>query len=183
MTITERTMVGRAASVAILLLVLGAVWIGPVSAYLGQIGTGTDQIASKEALLRRYRALAEAATSDKLAPTPSDSGLLFPEIPDSQAIALLQETIKSAAAAAQIQVRGMQVLRMENLPGTARIGIRVSASGDIASLGRLLYAVEAARPLLYPDNLNIQSRAGSAAAVPASLEFQFDVSGFKAGGS
>jgi general secretion pathway protein M len=165
-------MIGRAAAVAILAVLIGLAWLGPVDLYLGTLAEGSGDIAAKQVLLQRYRALAGVP----VAAAKDDSGLLFPEIPEAQAVALLQETVKSAAAAARVEVRGLQVLRQEAAPGAARIGIRVSAAGDIAGLGRLLYAVEAARPLLYPDNLHIQARAGA-------LEFQLDISGFKAGAS
>lgn len=180
MTRGERTLVGRGAAVAILLALLLAAWIGPVSGYLGVIASGNEQIAAKLAMLQRYRTLADARPPEAPARN-GDGGLLYPDIPDSQAIALLQEAIKTAAAGARIEVRGLQVLRSEPAPGAQRIGIRINAAGDIASLSRLLYAVEAARPLLYPDNLHIQSRATTPNAAPTALEFQLDISGFRAG--
>jgi hypothetical protein len=115
--------------------------------------------------------------------------LLLPEIPDSQAVARLQETLKAAATAAQVQIQGFQILRSEPVPGAVRIGVRLRGSSDVAALGRLLYAVEAARPLLVPDNLQVQGRAASPAAgstpepTPIPLDFQLDVSGFKTGAS
>ena len=48
-----------------------------------------------------------------------------------------------------------------------------------ASLRSLLYAVETAHPLLYPDNLQIQSHATMPDAAPGILDFQLDISGFK----
>jgi hypothetical protein len=75
------------------------------------------------------------------------------------------------------------------VPGAVRIGVRLRGSSDVAALGRLLYAVEAARPLLVPDNLQVQGRAAAPAAgsapepAPIPLDFQLDVSGFKTGAS
>ena len=87
--------------------------------------------------------------------------------------------------AAQVQVQGFQVLRAEPLPGAVKIGVRLRGSGDVAALGRLLYAIEAVRPLLVPDNLQVQGRATAPGLSPESasvpLEFQLDVSGFRAG--
>jgi general secretion pathway protein M len=109
--------------------------------------------------------------------------MLIPAVPEAQALALLQETVKSAAAAAQVQIQGLQVLRSEGEAGVLRIGVRVRAAGDVASLGRLLYAIEAARPLLYPDNLQIQSQPAAPGTPPSPLQFQLDIAGFKAGPS
>ena len=187
MTLTRRGINGRIAALALLALLLIALWVGPAAAYLGLIQSGSDAIERQAALLQRYRALVDAPRPDVSLAAASD--LLMPAIPDSQALARLQETLKAAAGAAQVQVLGFQVLRTEALPGAVKIGVRLRGSGDVAALGRLLYAVEAARPLLVPDNLQVQGRAvapvaGSAPEPgPVPLEFQLDVSGFKTGAS
>ena len=124
----------------------------------------------------RYRSLATSKASLPATPGPV---LLYPDMPESQATALLQETVKNTAAAAHVQVQGLQVLRSDGTGGATRIGVRVRGSGDMASLRSLIYAIETARPLLYPDNLSIQSHAASADAAPSALDFQLDVSGFK----
>jgi hypothetical protein len=128
-------------------------------------------------VLQRYRLLASA---DSKAVVPADPALLFGDTPESQATALLQETVKTAATAAHVQVLGLQVLRGEAVSGATRIGVRVRASGDMAGLRSLLYAIETAKPLLYPDNLSIQSHAATLGAAASVLDFQFDISGFKA---
>ena len=177
MTLADGPTLNRAAALAILAVLIGVFWIGPVTAYRDLVDAGGDEIATKTAMLQRYRVLAAepAATSD-----PPGPSLLYPDIPESQAVALLQETVKAAAASAQIQVQGLQVLRGEALPGAARIGVRIRAAGDVSNLRSLLYAIEAARPMLYPDNLQIQSHAAAPGAAPGLLDFQLDVSGFKA---
>jgi general secretion pathway protein M len=172
----SRSAVSRVAALAVVAVLIAAFCIGPLAAYGDLIAANAEALATKTALLQRYRALADAGPS---AAAPAGPALLYPEMPDSQASALLQETVKSTASAAHVQVQGLQVLRSDALPGATRIGVRVRASGDIASLRSLIYAIETARPLLYPDNLNIQSRATSPEAQSAPLEFQLDISGFK----
>jgi general secretion pathway protein M len=175
----DPALLSRAAALAILCLVLGVFGFGPVTAYIDLLGAGAEQLQHQEQLLQRYRELAREAPSGQPSAVRGE-GLLFPEIPESQAVALLQEALKGAAAAAQVEVQGLQVLRTEALPGSLRIGVRLRASADIAGLNRLLYAIEAARPVLYPDNLQIQSHAPRPQAPPAALEFQLDVSCVKA---
>jgi hypothetical protein len=131
-------------------------------------------------LLGRYRA---AAAGPVAAAGAGPAGLLYSDMPESQAAATLQETVKSAAGAARVQVQGLQVLRSEPMPGAVRIGVRVRGSGDIASLRGLIYAIEAARPVLYLDNLQVQSHAMTPAAATAPLDFQLDISGFTSAGS
>lgn len=177
---------GRIAALSILAALLMLVWLGPVGGYLDLVSAGGEQLGLAQQTLQRYRALADTPGAQAAAPR-TEIALLFPEIPDSQAAALLQETLKSAAAAAQVQIQGLQVLRADPVSGAVRIGVQVRASGDIGSLGRLLYAIEAARPALYADNLHVQSRPMQAVGQPATaaalLDFQLDVSGFKAGPS
>lgn len=179
----DRTTLERAGALAILLALLVALWIGPIGAYLDFIGQGADEIAQKSALLQRYRALADPAPAQPGGLARVEASLLIPAVPDAQAIAVLQETLKSAAAAAQVQIQGMQVLRGEGEAGALRIGMRVRAAGDVNGLTRLLYAIEAARPILYPDNLQIQAQAAAPGSPPSPLQFQLDIAAFKAGTS
>jgi hypothetical protein len=176
-TLGDRATLRRAGALLILALLVMAFWVGPVSAYFDLIDDGAVQIAAKAAILARYRALTR---SDPTAPTAA-AGLIYPDIAESQAVAMLQETVKGAAAAAQVQIQGLQVLRGEDIPGATRIGVRIRAAGDVAGLRGLIHAIETARPILYPDNLQIQSHAMSPGAAPAPLDFSLDISGFKPG--
>jgi len=172
----------RVAALGILLLVGIAVWLGPVVAYFDMLGSGAGVLARRNAVLQRYRALA-AAPADP-APTPRPANLpasLFPDVPEAQALALLQETVKAAAVANRVQVQSLQVLRSENVGEAAKIGVRLRAAGDVASLGRFLHAIESARPVLYPDNLQIQAPSPVQGAAAGNQEFQVEISGFRAG--
>jgi general secretion pathway protein M len=187
----DRATLARAGAVAILALLLLVLWIGPIGTYVDLVGEGAEEIAQKAAVLQRYRALADAGPADRTGsdrtgsartdPAPTDPALLIPAMPDAQAVALLQETVKSAAAAAQVQIQGLQVLRSEGEAGVQKIAVRIRALGDVGGLVRLLYALETARPLLYPDNLQIQAQAAAPGSPPSALQFQLDVAGFKAG--
>lgn len=172
-----RPAVSRIAALAILAILAMVFCIGPLAAYSSLIDGNSEALAAKAALLQRYQALSHARPGET---APAGPALLYPDMPDSQATALLQETVKSDAAAARVQVLGLQVLRGDALPGATRIGVRVRASGDMASIRSLLYAIETARPLLYPDNLQIQAHAVAADAAPTALDFQLDISAFKA---
>ncbi|HTQ35347.1 MAG TPA: type II secretion system protein GspM [Stellaceae bacterium] len=178
MTLAERPGVGRAAALAILAVLTALFVIGPLAAYCDLISDNRNALADKAAVLERYRLLAAARPTST--PAPAGPPLLYADMPESQASALLQETVKHTAAAAHVQVQGLLVLRSETANGVTRIGVRVRASGDMASLRGLIYAIETARPVLYPDNLSIQSHPPSPGAVPSVLDFQLDILGFKA---
>lgn len=177
MILAERPTLGRVAALAILAGLIALFCAGPLAVYCGVVADNSDALATKAALLQRYGALADAKTAPAAAAT--GTALLYPDMPESQASALLQETVKHTAAAAHAEVLGLQVLRSEAANGATRIGVRVRASGDMASLRSLLYAIESARPLLYPDNLSIQSHAVASDPSQSALDFQLDISGFK----
>lgn len=178
MTLSERPVAGRAAAMLLLGLVVAAIWLGPISAYLDLLHSGAAKIEQQSTLLQRYRVLA-AAPAPAAAVAPQDSTLLLPVTADAQAFAVLQELVKTAAAEAKVQVLGMQVLPSETLPGAVRLTVQVRASGDVAGLAGLLHAVEAKRPLLVPDRLQVQARPALPNADQGALQFQLDVSGFK----
>ncbi|MBV8779332.1 MAG: hypothetical protein JO258_19215 [Alphaproteobacteria bacterium] len=172
-----RPPLARVVALGLLALLVVVFLVGPVAAYIGLLADNGAALENKAALLQRYRALAEARPG--MASPASAPTLLYPDMPEAQAAALLQEAVKTAAAAAHVQVQGFQMLRGDAIPGAARIGVRVRASGDIVSLRNLIYAIETARPLLYPDNLQVQAHATAADAAGGPLDFQLDVSGFK----
>lgn len=176
MTLAERPNLGRISALAILAALIALFCLGPVAAYWGWVAGNADALTDKAAVLQRYRTLAGAETK---AAGPAGPALLYGDMPESQVTALLQETLKTAATAAHVQVLGLQVLRSEAINGATRIGVRVRASGDMAGLRSLLYAIETAKPLLYPDNLSIQSHAATPGTTASVLDFQFDISGFK----
>jgi hypothetical protein len=178
MILLDRAILRRVAALAILAVLIAAFWIGPFAAYLGWVGANKEELAAKSAMLRRYQALAAPESGGV---SPAESALLYPEMPESQASALLQEVVKNAATATRVQVQGLQMLRSEALPGATRIGVRVRATSDIASLRGLIYAIETAQPVLYPDNLQIQSHTTTPDAAPAPLDFQLDISDFTPG--
>jgi len=180
MTLRDRQLVSRAAAVAILLALVGAVWIGPVAAYLDLLHDGAEQIASKEQFVQRYEALVGRGGSDQLAALKDP--ILFPALSDAQALATLQEAVKGLAAKSRVEIQGLQILPGEGQGGLSRIGLRVRATADIDGTNGLLYAIEASRPLLYVDNLQLRPQMANNAPT-AVLDLQFDVTAFKPGAS
>lgn len=172
------TALSRTAALAILAAILGLFWIGPVAFYLRLVHESYHSVAAARSTLARDRRLVDQGAGA----IPQLQLVLFPAMSDAEAAALLQEALKSAAAKAQVEIGGLQVLPPAPVGGTRRIGLRVRARGDMAGIGRLLYALEAARPALHPDNLDIESRDDSARASSA-LDFEIEVSGFTAGAS
>ena len=164
---------GRIVALTVLVALAALVWIGPVAAYRDALGSDARRLAKLDAALAHGRALVAAPN----APDAIGAALLPAGMTDAQAVALMQETLKGAAATAQVDIQGLQVMQADTLGGSPRVGVRLRARGMIGGLDRLLYAIEASRPLLYPDNLHIDVRSGG----NGPLDFQLDVSAFKAG--
>lgn len=178
--IAERPLGGRSLALALLALAVLALWAGPVSAYLDLIGSSSTGLARQAQLLQRYRALASQPTAAAAAASSGAAGLTLPPVPEAQAVALLQETVKKAASASQVEIRSLQVLRRDALSGADRIGVRASAAGDTGGLARFVFAIEAARPLLYVDNLQVQAHPAAPGTATKALDFQLDMSSFPA---
>ena len=169
----------RSLALGLLAATAAILWLGPVRAYLGLVADGGWQLAEHAQLLQRYRALASMPAAATPAADPQTTAQLLPPLPEAQAIALLQETIKKTATSSRVEIRSLQVLRSEAHGAVQKIGVRINAAGDIDSLGRLLFAVETARPVLYPDNLHVQARSAGTDKGAQALDFQLDVSGFE----
>jgi len=174
---------GRVAALAVLALLLAMLWLGPVSAYLDLVGDGAERLDERALLLQRYQTLASLPAAETPRSTPGSAAVMLPDTPEAQAVAMLQESVKAAASASNVRINSLQVLRSETLATAVKIGVRIRAAGDVAGLARLLFAIEAARPVLYPDNLQIQAHAAAPGTAPEALDFQLDISGFKPGSS
>ncbi|HVH78976.1 MAG TPA: GspMb/PilO family protein, partial [Stellaceae bacterium] len=131
MTLAERPAFGRVAALTILGSLVLLFFLGPFAAYCGLIADNRNALANRLALLERYQALAIRPASTAVSP---ETALLYPDVPESQTTALLQEAVKAAATAAHVEVQGLQVLRSDTASGATRIGVRVRAAGDITSL-------------------------------------------------
>jgi general secretion pathway protein M len=171
----------RAVAVAILVLVIAALWFGPVSGYLALVADGARQIADNRSILERYRGLLTLSADAIAWHGERMSQIMLPEGPEGATIAALQEGVKEAATSNQVELQSFQILHAESLSGASKLGVRIRGTGEIAGIARMLYAIEAARPVLYPDNFSIRSRPDGAGKPGEKLDFQLDVSGFKAG--
>jgi hypothetical protein len=179
MSPAERRLLGRVAAIGLLLVLVALLWLGPVDAYLDLVDDNALRLSQQGELLQRYRVLARGQTAETTAAASDPGAILYPELSEAQAAALLQERLKTAAAAARVQVNGLQVLNPEVMPGAVRITVRIRGTADIAGLARLVYAIETAQPLLFPDNLQVQAQARPTGSAAETLDFQLDVSGFK----
>jgi general secretion pathway protein M len=172
----------RTAALLVLAVLLALVHAGLVAPYFDHVAALDDKLANRAAVLERMRALGDGEAA---APTPTTASLLLPAVSDAQAVGTLQDRLKAFAARDGLELQNLQVLPRGDLPGVARLAVRLRAVGDIGALNRFLHAVESAEPVLLVDNLRIQSRTPrpTPGAASAALDVQLDVVGFKADAS
>lgn len=164
----ERSLVGGAVAIAVLVLLrygsLGgddeseagsgdAPWVqvAKVENYrrvLARSGAVEKQTAEIES---RFKAQQERLTSGDTA---------------TQVAAGLQGTVSSMAAEAGLNVLSTQILKEEESEGARRIGVRLTLSGDLAGIAKLIAAVEGGAKDLVVTHLEINRKLGSTRRPP-----------------
>jgi general secretion pathway protein M len=105
---------------------------------------------------------------------------------DALAAAALQDRVHALISNQGGALESVQPIPGVEEQGLIRVTLRVQMSGTTDTLFDILYALEAGTPVLFIDNVDIQSRAQagqqgeaqSEAAPPASLSIAFDLSGY-----
>ena len=174
----------RILAIAILALVVmslaAALWF-PL-AYLQRqdaaLMAGQHRIAELQARIPgREELLAQA----RLLEDSTDMGrALLPGSTPAVAAAQLQGELAGMAAAMGGEVTTVQILEAEEAPPFARIGLRLSLSGDTATVRDFLYAVETREPMLIVRrmDLSIGSGQGDETAENPTLAATFEIYGY-----
>lgn len=184
-----RRLLSRLAALGLVIVVALVLYAGLIIPYLEARQRSQDMIEQQGALLARYRALAaggiEADASADRERVALLREILHPALSEGQAVASLQDRIKTLGGGAGINLSSVQALppheiaRKDDGGGLARIGLRLRLAGDTAALNRFLHAIEAHRPFLVIENLAINGR-GSRPGSVAPLDIQLDVIGLQA---
>ena len=177
----------RALAAGILLLVLAAVaaliWL-PVSYLRGQDGTlaaGARRIAElqaripgREGLLAQERDLRGALDTERA---------LLPGSTPAVAAAQLQGELAELAAAMGGEITTVQIVEPEDAAPFARIGLRLSLTGDIATVRDFLYAVETREPMLIVRRMDlvVGAAGGGQSEENPTLAATFDIYGYAPG--
>lgn len=174
----------RLAAVAVLGLLLallaGAVWLP--FAYLrsqsAELAAGRQRIEelrarvpARDELLLRERELAHTGTLDEALLTGSTPAV---------AAAQLQGDLSALAAAMGGEIVTIQILEAEETPPFVRVGLRLTMTGDTATMRDFLYAIETRNPVLIVRGMNLSARSPELADVAAdpSLNASLEVYGY-----
>lgn len=177
----------RAVAVALALLVLAglvaAVWL-PLAYLRGQdarLAAGAERIAQlqaripgRERLLEQERELRGALDTERT---------LLPGSTPAVAAAQLQGDLSGLAAAMDGEITTVQILEPEEAAPFARIGLRLSLTGDTATVRDFLYAVETREPMLIVRRMDlaVSGAADADSAENPPLTATFEVYGYAPG--
>lgn len=79
----------------------------------------------------------------------------------TQVAAELQGTVSSMAAEAQLNVLSTQILKEEDADGARRVGVRLTLSGEVAGVAKLIESIEGGAKDLMVTHLEINRKLGS----------------------
>lgn len=169
---------------ALLLAALaGLVWlpVGQLRRQAGELAAGQRRLEElrarvpvREELLARERDLEQAGSVQE--------ALLAGSTP-AVAAAQLQGNLSALASAMGGEVTTVQILEPEKAPPFVRIGLRLSMTGDTATVRDFLYAVETRDPVLIVRSMALSAAEPEAAdvATDPELSASFEIYGYAPG--
>src|ERR1051325_9016569 len=99
MTVAESPHAGWVLALGLLTALVVRLWLGPIGAYRDIVSSGAIRLEQRTAVLERYRALLREPPEGAAHPATDLPLVILPEIAEAQAVALLQERLKSVATA------------------------------------------------------------------------------------
>ncbi len=139
--------------------------------------TGLSKTVERRDLLRQR--------IDALEGSLMNSGMLLRSETEPLAAAELRETVKRIIGRTGGELQSSQNLSAVDEAGFKRVAIRIAFKGTVQELKPLLYELEAQRPYLFVDTLEIKARkarrraqASEAAAQAPSLLARLDLYGY-----
>lgn len=179
-TLPRGTLFGRLAALGAAGALILAVWIGVAAPWLDAVHSARQRLDRQHQLLRGHeqaaaRADALTARRDALASDAAIAGLWLAAGSEAQAMAAMQDRVKTVAAGA-----GATVVTAQPLGAAAGVSIRarlrVGLSADMKALQATLHALESGSPPVLVEALTIRPRPGA-----GGLDVQVDLAGFVKG--
>ncbi len=174
----------RLAAVCLLLLVVAVGYVGLGGPLAAQYAALAQREAQTALALERYRRIVARTEAPRVGAGRSDlplNGIYLPGDSPAQAVAALQDRVKSAVAEAGARLGSVEVLAPRVDDGVARQAVRARFAADTRSLQQVLHRLEASRPLLLLDNLYVRARDARSDKTRLRLDVRIDVAGFADG--
>lgn len=174
----------RLAAVALLLLVAVVGYAGLVAPMAAQYAALKQREQQTARLLERYQRIVARTEAPSASTSTLDLPLkeiYLPGESPAQAVAALQDRVKSAAADAGARLGSVEVLAPRADGGLTSQGVRARLTADTQSLQQVLHSLESSRPLLLLNNLYVRARDTRSDTSQLRLDVRVDVVGFAGG--
>ncbi len=155
--------VRRAAALALLFVVVWAVYGMVLSPVLTAYRETGEEIEQTSELLERYQRIstnhpALKGQLEELVRQTAKSGIYLPGNTDSLAAAELQEGVSATIERNRGTLRSIQILPVADDGDFRKVTVRVQLTATLGAFTRILYSLEAAKPFVFIDNLDIKNR-------------------------
>jgi general secretion pathway protein M len=163
------TVVSRLMALSLLAALIGSFGLLVVQPLWLEYRNNGEAIRESSQLLARYQALAGDRSSlesqlNGLRERQAQEGYVLTGSTDALAAAELQDRVKSVIAESGGSVRSIQILPSADDGKFRRIAIRLQMTTTTAAFFDVAYALETTMPLLFLDNVDVQSRVARVAA-------------------
>jgi general secretion pathway protein M len=152
--------VRRLAAVALLMLAAAVLVLVAVVPYFGRLGHLEEQIESERVLLGRFSAIAaqqsEIGGYDQAGQAAADSAAYLKGETEALKAAGLQSALSELANGARVRLYSTRALGQRERNDVRLIGVRVQFKAEIEQLRLLLHRIEASRPFLFVEALQVQ---------------------------
>ncbi len=184
------TFVSKLVALAILAILILAVFQFAVEPALSTYQSNRDDIAQSKQLLQRYEALIAERQGlveriEALDAEDSNATAYLENSDEALAGVELQDLVSSVVDTAGGSVKSVQVLPpvdIEEGPPLRKAGVKLRFSSDIDSLAETLFELESMEPLLFIDQLQVTAsrtrQAKDEADVAPELDVRIDVFAF-----
>lgn len=182
---------GQALALAVTLLPVLLIWLAVIAPLRGCYDERAARLAENQARLSRMEAAVQAlphlhAAARRAANSTDAPKLLVEGDSDAVAAAALQERLQAMATAAGVTIASADTIPPAAEGAYRRIAVRLTVTGDWASMVGLLAAIETATPRLLVDDMQIQAAPGLGPAGPAppghtTIDAALTIFGLRAG--
>ena len=166
----ERALVGGALAVAALVLLRYVTLPGDEELESGVIDAPWVQVARIENYRRvlAHAAAVEKQTAEIETRFKAQQERLTAGATATQVAAELQGAVSSMAAEAGLNVLSSQILKEEEAEGSKRVGVRLTLSGELEGVAKLIASIEGGQKDLLVSHLEINRKLGSTRRPPTS---------------
>jgi hypothetical protein len=152
--------VRRLAAVALLLMAAVLVVTVAVVPYVGRLGQLEEQIEAERVLLGRFGAVAaqrgEIGGYDQAGRAAAESAAYLKGETEALKAAGLQSALSELANGARVRLYSTRALGSRDRNDVRLIGVRVQFKAEVEQLRLLLHRIEANRPFLFVEGMQVQ---------------------------